>query len=181
MKIHCHLGIMFVTFPFLYCVTLIIYFPLGLLFTVYICFQSLNGVWVNGTRIHPEVAHKLKHGDSIQLGVPLQGAEVEYDYVLVKRPLKDIKGCLAKENCEVAKTPVNELKRKLEEVEPSTSKPKLYRCSSEDLKCLATPCPLPLVNKPTRPSQVQPAETIVRGHDTGEEPPSESASKLLQP
>lgn len=167
---------MFVTFS--YCFILIIYF---LLLTIPICFQSLNGVWVNGIRIPAEVAHQLRHGDSIQLGVPLCGAEVEYDYVLVKRPLKDIKGCLAKEKCDVAKTAhlSNKPKRKLEEVEASTSKPKLYRCISED-KCLATPCPLPPVNEPKRPSHVQPAETRTSGQAIGEDRPSESAPELLQ-
>lgn len=73
-------------------------------------------------------------------------------------------------------------KRKLEEVEPSTSKPKLYRCSSAG-KCLATPCPLPPANEPQRPSRVQPAETRTSGQVIEVDQPSESSScdlELLQ-
>ncbi|KAI3364191.1 hypothetical protein L3Q82_011005 [Scortum barcoo] len=98
--------------------------------------QSLNGVWVNGNRIPAEEAHQLRLGDSIQLGVPVIGTKVEFDYILVQRPLKDIKLCLAKVHKEGAKAALvpKKPKRKLtaEEVEPSTSKPKLYRCSSAD-------------------------------------------------
>ncbi|CAK6962732.1 E3 ubiquitin-protein ligase rnf8 isoform X1 [Scomber scombrus] len=107
--------------------------------------KSLNGVWVNGNRIPAEEAHWLKLGDSIQLGVPVIETKVEFDYLLVKRPLKDIKHCLAKGHKEGAKASQipKKSKRKLtaEEVEPSTSKPKLYRCSSAD-KSSAQPCPL---------------------------------------
>lgn len=136
---------------------------------------------MNGSRIPAEVAHQLRHGDSIQLGVPLCGAEVEYDYVLIKRPLNDIKGCLAKEKSEVAKTTHLSIKpkRKLEEVEPSTSEPKLYRCSTED-KCLAIPCPMPPVNEPKSPSHVQPAETRTSGWAIGEDQPSKSTPELSQ-
>lgn len=143
--------------------------------------KSLNGVWVNGSRIPAEEAHQLRHGDSIQLGVPLCGAEVEYDYVLVRRPLTDIMGCLAKARREVAKTAhlSKKPKRKLEEVEPSTSKPKLYRCSSAD-KCLATPCPLPPVNEPQRPGHVQPAETRTSGQLIEVDQPSESSPSDLE-
>lgn len=149
--------------------------------TIFICSQSLNGVWVNGSRIPAEVAHQLRDGDSIQLGVPLCGAQVEYDYVLVKRPLKDIKGCLAKENRAMAKTThfSNKPKRKLEEVEPSTSKPKLYRCSSED-KCLASACPPPPGNEPNGPSPVQPIETSTSVEVIEDDQPSESNAELLQ-
>jgi pSer/pThr/pTyr-binding forkhead associated (FHA) protein len=30
--------------------------------------NSLNGTWVNGTRIHPGQYHPLKHGDIVQVG-----------------------------------------------------------------------------------------------------------------
>lgn len=107
--------------------------------------QSLNGVWVNGSRIPAEEAHLLKLGDSIQLGVPVIGTKVEFDYVLVKRPLKDIKELIAKGQKEAPRALVlpKKPKRKLvvEEVEPSTSKPKLYRCSSAG-KSFAKACPL---------------------------------------
>ncbi|XP_054618224.1 E3 ubiquitin-protein ligase rnf8 isoform X2 [Dunckerocampus dactyliophorus] len=109
--------------------------------------KSLNGVWVNGCRIPTEEAHPLKLGDSIQLGVPV-GSNMEYDFTLVQRPLREVRHNLAKRPnggtkvAHIAKKP----KRKLvpEEVEPSTSKSKLYRCSSAD-KSLAQSCPLPPV------------------------------------
>ncbi|XP_045917252.1 E3 ubiquitin-protein ligase rnf8 isoform X1 [Micropterus dolomieu] len=124
--------------------------------------KSLNGVWVNGNRIPAEEAHQLRLGDSIQLGVPVIGTNVEFDYILVQRPLKDIKLCLAKghrEGVKAAHVP-KKPKRKLamEEVEPSTSKPKLYRCSSAD-KSFAKPCPLSPVKRQQRLSHTQPAET----------------------
>eukprot|EP00066_Takifugu_rubripes_P021216 XP_011610482.1 PREDICTED: E3 ubiquitin-protein ligase RNF8 isoform X3 [Takifugu rubripes] len=107
--------------------------------------KSLNGVWVNGSRIPAEEAHQLKLGDSIQLGVPIIGSEVEFNYVLVKRPLKDIKEFFLKGPKDSPKVVIlpKKPKRKLvvEEVEPSTSKPKLYRCSSAG-KTFAKACPL---------------------------------------
>ncbi|XP_068198719.1 E3 ubiquitin-protein ligase rnf8 isoform X2 [Antennarius striatus] len=124
--------------------------------------KSLNGVWVNGTRIPAEEAHQLKLGDSIKFGVPVIGNKVEFDYILVKQPLKNIKLHLtegqraAGKAAHVTKTP----KRKMtvEEVEPSTSKPKLYRCSSAD-KSLAKPCPLFPSKPQKRPAHGQPEET----------------------
>lgn len=118
--------------------------------------QSLNGVWVNGKRIHAEKAHPLELGDSIKFGVPVIGDNVEFDYILVQQPLRDVKVHLTKgpagdaKPAHVTKKP----KRKLaaEEVEPSTSKPKLYRCSSAD-KSLAKPCPLPPEKAQQRPSR----------------------------
>ncbi|XP_023270700.1 E3 ubiquitin-protein ligase RNF8 isoform X3 [Seriola lalandi dorsalis] len=124
--------------------------------------KSLNGVRVNGNRIPAEQAHQLRLGDSIQLGVPVIGTKVEFDYILVQRPLKDIKLCLAKAHREGAKAAhiSKKSKRKLsvEEVEPSTSKPKLYRCSSAD-KSFARPCPLSQVRCQQRLSHTQPEET----------------------
>ncbi|XP_029281174.1 E3 ubiquitin-protein ligase rnf8 isoform X2 [Cottoperca gobio] len=124
--------------------------------------KSLNGVWVNGNRITAEEAHQLRLGDSIQLGVPLTGTYVEFDYILVQRPLKDIKLYLTKghkEGAKAAQVP-KKSKRKLtvEEVEPSTSKPKLYRCSSAD-KSFAKPCPLSPVKRQQRLSHTMPQET----------------------
>lgn len=115
---------------------------------------------MNGNRIPPEVAHQLRLGDSVRLGVPLNGPEVEFDYILIKRPLKDIKQCLAKEKTDEAKTAhlSKKPKRKLDEVEPSTSKPKLSRRSSAD-ENLASPCPVIPVNKSQRTSLVHSAET----------------------
>lgn len=124
--------------------------------------QSLNGVWVNGNRIPAEEAHQLRLGDSIQLGVPVIGTKVEFDYILVQRCLRDIKLCLTKGQREVAKAAhvPKKPKRKLtaEEVEPSTSKPKLYRCSSAD-KSFAKPCPLSPVKQQQRLSHSHPEET----------------------
>ncbi|XP_049914515.1 E3 ubiquitin-protein ligase rnf8 isoform X1 [Epinephelus moara] len=124
--------------------------------------KSLNGVWVNGNRIPAEEAHQLRLGDSIQLGVPVIGTKVEFDYILVQRPLKDIKLYLTKGHKEGAKAAhvPKKSKRKLtvEEVEPSTSKPKLYRCSSAD-KSFAKPCPLSPVKRQQRLSHTQPEET----------------------
>ncbi|KAL3052327.1 hypothetical protein OYC64_004971 [Pagothenia borchgrevinki] len=124
--------------------------------------KSLNGVWVNGNRISAEKPHHLRLGDSIQLGVPITGTYVEFDYILVQRPLKDIKLYLTKRHKDGAKsTQVSKKsKRKLtvEEVEPSTSKPKLYRCSSGD-KSFAKPCPLSPVKRQQRLSRSPPEET----------------------
>ncbi|KAM9703769.1 E3 ubiquitin-protein ligase rnf8 isoform 3-T3 [Menidia menidia] len=120
--------------------------------------QSLNGVWVNGHRIPAYKAHLLRLGDSIQLGVPLSGTVVEFDYILVQRPLKDVKLCLARGHKEGAKAPhgARKPKRKLavEEVEPSTSKPKLYRWSPAD-KSFAKPHPPSAQNSPQPLGQTQ--------------------------
>ncbi|MEQ2263662.1 hypothetical protein XENORESO_010911 [Xenotaenia resolanae] len=142
--------------------------------------KSLNGVWVNGERIPSEQPHLLRLGDSIRLGVPLLGNKVEFDYILIRLPLKDIKPCLVKGNKEdtkAAHTP-KKVKRKLgvEEVEPSTSKHKLYRCSSAD-KSFAKPCPL----SPTKPTQrhTQPEETATsRQVHEGEQTSDGSSSAL---
>lgn len=100
---------------------------------------------MNGRRIPAEEAYLLKLGDSIQLGVPVIDTKVEFDYVLVKRPLKDIKAFLTKGQREAPRAQAlpKKAKRKLvvEEVEPSTSKPKLY-CCSPACKALASACPL---------------------------------------
>lgn len=119
-------------------------------------------MWVNGKRIPAEEAHQLKLGDSIQLGVPIIGTKVEFNYTLVQGPLKNIKHNLAKGHKEGAKPThiAKKPKRKLivEEVEPSTSKPKLYRCSSAD-KSFAQPCPLSPVKHQPRLSHTHPEET----------------------
>ncbi|XP_034756814.1 E3 ubiquitin-protein ligase rnf8 isoform X1 [Etheostoma cragini] len=141
--------------------------------------NSLNGVWVNGNRIPAEEAHQLRLGDSIQLGVPVIGTEVEFDYILVQRPLKDIKLYLAKGHREGAKSAhvAKRPKRKLtaEEVEPSTSKPKLYRCSSAD-KSFAKPCPLSPVKRQQRLSHTQPEETGPSRHVLEVDRPSDGSS-----
>ena len=148
-------------FFFLFC-TVIFCLPASKKDSLASFFQSLNGVWVNGNRIPAEETHQLRLGDSIQLGVAVIGTKAEFDYILVQRPLKDIKLYLAKGHGQGAKAAhiSKKPKRKLavEEVEPSTSKPKLYRCSSAD-KSFAKPCPLSPVKRQQRPSHSHPEET----------------------
>ncbi|KAM4522113.1 E3 ubiquitin-protein ligase rnf8 isoform 2-T2 [Odontesthes bonariensis] len=140
--------------------------------------KSLNGVWVNGHRIPAYKAHLLRLGDSIQLGVPLTGTGVEFDYILVQRPLRDVKLYLAKGHREGAKTPhiPRKSKRKLavEEVEASTSKPKLYRWSSAD-KSFGKPPPPP-VKCQQQLSQTQPEKTTSSTQVQEEEQPSGGSS-----
>ncbi|XP_015260716.1 PREDICTED: E3 ubiquitin-protein ligase RNF8 isoform X2 [Cyprinodon variegatus] len=140
--------------------------------------KSLNGVWVNDKRIPPEQPHLLRLGDSIQLGVPLSGSKVEFDYILIRRPLKDIKPYLKKgynEDPKLSQTPKKH-KRKLsvEEVEPSTSKNKLYRCASAD-KSFAKPCPLSPVKLRQRLNHPEPEETASSKQVHEGEQPSESS------
>ncbi|XP_008311237.1 E3 ubiquitin-protein ligase rnf8 isoform X4 [Cynoglossus semilaevis] len=120
--------------------------------------RSLNGVWVNGHRLPAGETHQLKFGDSIQLGVPLNGSKVEFDYTLIQRPLNDIQPFLAMVNRDAANSAAvsKKSKRRLstEEVEPSTSKPKLYRHTSADKSC-AKPCPLPQRRCQQRPSHTE--------------------------
>ncbi|XP_017267264.1 E3 ubiquitin-protein ligase rnf8 isoform X2 [Kryptolebias marmoratus] len=142
--------------------------------------KSLNGVWVNGNRIPADEPHLLRLGDSIQLGVPLLETGVEFDYILTQRPLKDIKAYLAKRHRDCAKAPQipKKFKRKLivEDVEPSTSKPKLYRCSSAG-DSFAKPCPLSPVRQLQRLSNAQPEETPPsRQTQKGEQPPDSRSS-----
>lgn len=117
---------------------------------------------MNGNRIPAEEAQQLRFGDSVKLGVPVIGTTVEFDYILVQRLLKDIKLFLAKGQKEVPRASLvsKKPKRKLtvEEVEPSTSKNKLYRCSSGD-KSFAKSLPLSPVKQQKRLSHSQPEET----------------------
>ncbi|XP_019953333.2 E3 ubiquitin-protein ligase rnf8 isoform X1 [Paralichthys olivaceus] len=143
--------------------------------------KSLNGVWVNGNRIPAEKAYQLRLGDSIRLGVPVSGTKVEFDYILVQRLLKDIKLCLAKEQREGAKAShvSKKPKRKLsvEEVEPSTSKPKLYRHSSSD-KSFAKPCPLSPVKHQQKLSHSEPEKTGPSRQSQEAEQPNNGSSDL---
>ncbi|CAJ1077084.1 E3 ubiquitin-protein ligase rnf8 isoform X2 [Xyrichtys novacula] len=141
--------------------------------------KSLNGVWVNGNRIPAEESHQLRLGDSIQLGVPVIGNKVEFDYILVQRPLKDIKPYLAKgqrDGAKAAHVP-KKLKRKMtvEEVEPSTSKTKLFRCSSSDTS-FAKPCPLSSGRPQQRLSQNKPEETVTSRQVQEVDRPSDGSS-----
>ncbi|KAK2856088.1 hypothetical protein Q5P01_004823 [Channa striata] len=131
--------------------------------------KSLNGVWVNGNRIAAEEAHQLRLGDSIQLGVPVAGTKVEFDYILIQRLLKDIRHYLAKAHKEGARHSM------FLRIEPSTSKPKLYRHSFAD-KSLAKPCPLSSVRPQQRLSHTQPKATAPRGQVQEGDQPSECSS-----
>lgn len=115
--------------------------------------KSMNGVWVNGSRLAVDKPHLVKLGDSIQLGVPVSGSLVEHDYVLIQRPLKDVTPVLEKPYKDLTRIThlFKKPKRKMtDEPEPSTSsKPKLYRSSGMD-KSSAQACPLP----PVKPGQM---------------------------
>lgn len=115
-------------------------------------------MWVNRTRIPAEKAHQLSRGDSIQFGVPVIGNEVEFDYVFIQKPFKDIEKNLAKKSPEASCPRKPKRKLPAEEVEPSTSKPKLYRCSSADKSGLK-PCPLSPAKHQQTHSHSQPAES----------------------
>ncbi|XP_037541489.1 E3 ubiquitin-protein ligase rnf8 isoform X1 [Nematolebias whitei] len=136
--------------------------------------KSLNGVWVNGHRISADEPHLLRLGDSVQLGVPLVGTKVEFDYILTHQLLKDIKPYLAKrhKDCAIAPQILKKFKRKLtvEDVEPSTSKPKMYRSSSAG-DSLVKPCRLTPVQHlqrlgSTQPEEKNPSRQIVKEHSS---------------
>lgn len=113
--------------------------------------KSMNGVWVNNCRLVVEKAHQLTPGDSIQLGVALSGQLVEFDYILVRRPLKDVSDYLTKPHRDWAKAAhrFKKPKRKMtEETEPSTSS-KRIRSSA-----LASPPP---TQEPQRESKAEDA------------------------
>uniref|UniRef100_A0A9J8CQG9 E3 ubiquitin-protein ligase CHFR n=1 Tax=Cyprinus carpio carpio TaxID=630221 RepID=A0A9J8CQG9_CYPCA len=112
--------------------------------------KSLNGVWINGSRIPAGNPFLLKQGDSVRLGVPLDGNPVEFDYILVQKNLSEVKsflsGKLGKESdaASVGQKLKNS-KRKLDgdEAEPcptQNSKSKLHRSSGPD-QSRAQPCP----------------------------------------
>ncbi|KAM9355855.1 E3 ubiquitin-protein ligase rnf8 isoform 2-T2 [Pholidichthys leucotaenia] len=145
--------------------------------------KSLNGVWVNGSRIPAEEACLLKLEDSIEFGVPIKGNKVEFHYVLIQQPLKDIKLFLAKRQQDGAKPAhaPKKPKRKLavEEVEPSTSKPKLYRLSCADKsadKSFAKPCPLSPLKGQQRHGQTGTGETASSRPIQESEGPSDGTS-----
>lgn len=89
-------------------------------------------------------AHLLRLGDSIKLGVPIVGTKVEYEYILVRQRLEDIKPYLVTGPSEgaCAASRIKKTKRKFNsELEPSTSsKSKLYRHSATD-KSQGQACP----------------------------------------
>ncbi|XP_067274348.1 E3 ubiquitin-protein ligase rnf8 isoform X2 [Pseudorasbora parva] len=112
--------------------------------------KSLNGVWVNGNRIPPGNPFLLQRGDSVRLGVPLDGNPVEFDYILVQKSFNDVKSFLSgnhdKESGDAnSDIKLKNSKRKFDgdESEPcptQQSKSKLFRFSAPD-KSRAQPCP----------------------------------------
>ncbi|KAA0708217.1 E3 ubiquitin-protein ligase rnf8 [Triplophysa tibetana] len=112
--------------------------------------KSLNGVWVNGTRIAPGQPFILQQGDSVRLGVPLDGNPVEFDYLLVQRPFSEVKPFLSGNPSKESSSTSSGLKLKIskrkfdgeesESCPTQHSKSKLYRCSWPD-KSRAQPCP----------------------------------------
>ncbi|XP_015206747.2 E3 ubiquitin-protein ligase rnf8 isoform X1 [Lepisosteus oculatus] len=140
--------------------------------------KSLNGVWVNGLRITPERTHTLHVGDTIQLGVPLGGKEVEFEYVLVRDCLKSVKPFLLKEPVEeeAAGSRLKRTKRKYSggELDPgntSDAKAKLSRWSHAEPQpqgssCAAVQQP-PVQNiqtaEPAGPSRTPPSSPAAAG------------------
>lgn len=112
--------------------------------------KSLNGVWVNGNRITPGQPCLLQQGDSVRLGVPLDGNPIEFEYILVNRSFNEVKSFLsgnpAKESSSASLSPkLKNSKRKFDGDESESgpmqhSNFKLYRCSEPD-KSRAQPCP----------------------------------------
>ncbi|KAK3542468.1 hypothetical protein QTP86_025875 [Hemibagrus guttatus] len=122
--------------------------------------ESLNGVWVNGTRISPGKPHVLQQGDVVRFGVPLDGNPVEFEYVLLHTSLDKIKDFLTKTTAAEIKALTSrpkKFKRKFgtdetESINPPDSKPKLYRTTSTD-KSHGHPCPTATVPNQAGPSQ----------------------------
>ncbi|TRY60406.1 hypothetical protein DNTS_007168 [Danionella cerebrum] len=110
--------------------------------------KSLNGVWVNGRRIRTGYPFLLQHGDSVQLGVPLDGNPVEFEYVLIQRSFTEVEHFMSRSllketppTSTVAHKPKNQ-KRKFDGDESEqnpvqASKSKMYK--SDYLR--AQPCP----------------------------------------
>ncbi|KAJ8275369.1 hypothetical protein COCON_G00099940 [Conger conger] len=106
--------------------------------------KSLNGVWVNGTRIGAEQPWSLSAGDSVRLGVPVEGVQVEFEYVLVRDVLQAVRAFLLPPRSGGGATAMRRAKRskrKLEGAEPeSESRAKLFRCDTEGVP-ETQPCP----------------------------------------
>ncbi|KAI5090710.1 E3 ubiquitin-protein ligase rnf8 isoform 2 [Silurus meridionalis] len=124
--------------------------------------ESLNGVWVNGTRISPGKPHTLQQGDVVRFGVPLDGIPVEFEYVLLQSSLDKVKDFLTKPAGAEAKALTSRPKRskrkfgtdETEANNPPDSDSKLYRRSNTD-KSHGLSCPtaaLPDQAGPSEPS-----------------------------
>ncbi|XP_058235660.1 E3 ubiquitin-protein ligase rnf8 isoform X1 [Hemibagrus wyckioides] len=122
--------------------------------------ESLNGVWVNGTRISPGKPHILQRGDIVRFGVPLDGNPVEFEYVLLHSTLDKIKDFLTKTTAAEVKALTSKSKKfkrkfgtdETESINPPDSKPKLYRTTNTD-KSHSQPCPTATVPDQAGPSQ----------------------------
>ncbi|TSK58189.1 E3 ubiquitin-protein ligase rnf8 [Bagarius yarrelli] len=122
--------------------------------------ESLNGVWVNGTRISPGKPHALQQGDVVQLGVPLDGNPVEFEYILLHSSLDKIKDFLTKAAASDVKSLTSRPKKpkrkfgtdETELCNPSDSKSKLYRTSNTDISH-GQVCPTAAVPDQAGPSQ----------------------------
>ncbi len=121
--------------------------------TCFSCFytQSLNGVWINGSRIPAGNPFLLKQGNSVRLGVPLDGNPVEFDYILVQKNFSEVKsflsGNLSKES-DVASVgqKLKNSKRKLDADESE-------QCPTQNSNpsCTAAPARISRVRSPVRP------------------------------
>ncbi|KAM9435491.1 E3 ubiquitin-protein ligase rnf8 isoform 2-T2 [Clarias gariepinus] len=122
--------------------------------------ESLNGVWVNGTRISPGKPHVLQQGDVVRFGVPLDGNPVEFEYVLLYSSFDIIKAFLTKTAAAEVKAVTSKpkkFKRKFgtDEVESNNlqdSNSKLYRITNTD-KSHGLPCPTGTVPEQAGPSE----------------------------
>ncbi|KAJ8271036.1 hypothetical protein GJAV_G00122060 [Gymnothorax javanicus] len=127
--------------------------------------KSLNGVWVNGERIAAERAWPLSAGDSVRLGVPVEGTQVEFEYVLIRDVLKAVSPFLlpprpGTEATASSTTPrAKKAKRKLEgaDSDSSESRAKLYCRSGGDCVQSRSPCPPPPPQAQT-PPHMRPCE-----------------------
>ncbi|XP_028858781.1 E3 ubiquitin-protein ligase rnf8 isoform X2 [Denticeps clupeoides] len=113
--------------------------------------KSLNGVWVNRNRLPAGSQCPLELGDHVQLGVSVDNNPAEFQYILVRRPLRHVEDFLKKPLVEEtsAPPPLKPVKTKrkysMDELAPGTSvdsNSKLYRGTAED-KSSARPCPAP--------------------------------------
>ncbi|KAL1772050.1 E3 ubiquitin-protein ligase RNF8 isoform X2 [Sigmodon hispidus] len=60
--------------------------------------KSLNGVWLNRERLAPLQAYCIQKGDHIQLGVPLENENAEYEYEVIEEDWEKLSPCLAPKN-----------------------------------------------------------------------------------
>ncbi|KAJ8391555.1 hypothetical protein AAFF_G00088770 [Aldrovandia affinis] len=152
--------------------------------------KSLNGVWVNGERIAAEKAWPLSAGDSVRLGVPVEGTQMEFEYELVQDRLEAVEPFLrgAQPGVEDTVPPrAKQTKRRLEAEESDPAKlyrAKLYRCSAVD-KSLGRPCPAGELPPPAAQSQAReaPGPSVAVARPEGRRPAPHakpSAARVLR-